>query len=64
MELDQFVFKKILGIFGKKTPELNQNEKDRLVTLDSISGELTILARVLTGKPIDIFTAERECGIK
>ncbi len=64
MELDQFVFKKILGIFGKKTPELNQNEKDRLVTLDSISGELTILARVLTGKPIDIFTAEREGGIK
>ena len=64
MELDQLIFKKILSIFRKKTPELSQNEKDRLVKLDDISGELTILARVLTGKPIDIFTAEREGGIK
>ena len=64
MELDQLLFKKILSIFGKKAPELSQTEKDRLVKLEDISGELTILARVLTGKPIDIFTAEREGGIK
>lgn len=64
MELDQLLFKKILNIFLKKAPELTENEKDRMVKLEDINGELTILARVLTGKAIDIFTAEKEGGIK
>ncbi len=64
MELDQLLFKKLLNIFLKKAPELTENEKDRMVKLEEINGELTILARVLTGKDINIFTAEKEGGIK
>jgi len=64
MELDQLLFKRILSVFQKKTPGLTENEKERIVNLNEIKGELTILARVLTGKPIDIFTAEKEGGIK
>ena len=64
MELDQLIFKKIISLFKKKNTSLTKEEKDRTILLDDIRGELTVLARVLTGYPLNIFTAEREGGIK
>jgi len=64
MELDQLLFKKIINLFKKDSSLLTEDEKERIVHLDDIRGELTILARVLTGAPLDVLTAEREGGIK
>ena len=64
MELDQLIFKKIIDLFKKKSSSLSQEEKSRTVVLDDIKGDLTVLSRVLTGSPLNIFPAEREGGIK
>lgn len=64
MELDQIIFKKISAIFSKKTNLLTEDEQERIVHLNNIRGHLTILARVLTGNPLEIMTAEKEGGIK
>ena len=64
MELDQLIFKKIINLFRSKSSVLTEEEEQRTVYLDDIRGMLTILARVLTGKPLEIMTAEREGGLK
>ncbi len=64
MELDQLIFKKIINLFRRKSSVLTEEEEQRTVYLDDIRGILTILARVLTGKPLEIVTAEREGGLK
>ena len=64
MELDQLIFKKVINLFRSKNSGLTEEEEQRTVYLDDIRGELTILARVLTGKPLEIVTAEREGGLK
>ncbi len=64
MELDQLIFKKVINLFRSKNSGLTEDEEQRTVYLDDIRGELTILARVLTGKPLEVVTAEREGGLK
>ncbi len=60
MELDQLIFQKVFNYFKKqKEKELNGEYK---VTLDSVSPRLTILARAITGRPVNIFASEREGG--
>ncbi len=64
MELDQLLFKKFINLFKKKKSTLTKDEAERTVLLDDIRGTLTILARTVTGKPLEILTAEREGGLK
>ena len=48
----------------KKSKKISPEILARTVTLTSIKPRLTILARALTGNPIEIFPAEREGGYK
>lgn len=63
MELDQLIFQKIISWFKNRKQE-NPELLDRRVQLEEISGKLTIIARALTGLPIDIVPSEREGGWK
>lgn len=63
MDLDELLFGKISKYFKKRKKEkilLDNNA----VFLKDIKPRLTILARAITGKPIEIFAAEREGGYK
>lgn len=62
-EIDEYLvgkFFKHLKSRKKISPEIEA----RTVTLAEIKSRLTIMARALTGKPIEIFPAEREGGYK
>lgn len=62
-EIDEYLvgkFFKHLKSRKKVSPEIEA----RTVTLAEIKSRLTIMARALTGKPIEIFPAEREGGYK
>ena len=63
MELDQYIFKKAWNLV-KRLTDRKPSEKDlqSIVKLSEVSSELTLLARALTGKPIEILPAEREGG--
>ncbi len=63
MELDQLIFQRILRYF-KKRREDDPERDARKVDLEDIRSRLTILARALTGIPIDLVTAEEEGGWK
>ncbi|HRG46065.1 MAG TPA: VWA domain-containing protein [Leptospiraceae bacterium] len=63
MELDQYLFKKSWNVLmrlieGKPSTQYLET----VVRLEEYSSELTLLARALTGKPIEILPAEREGG--
>ena len=63
MEPDQILFKKIIKLvskFRKTSPEVEA----KTVSLESILPKLTLIARALTGKNIDILAAENEGGWK
>jgi len=60
MEIDQLIFQRVFNFFKKQKEKKNNNEYD--VKLDTIIPKLTILARAITGKPITIFSSEREGG--
>ncbi len=60
MELDQLIFQRIFNYFKKQKSKNRNNEFE--VSLDSVISKLTILARAITGKPINIFASEREGG--
>ena len=63
MDLDELIFGKVSKYFKKRKKEkilLDNNA----VFLKDIKQRLTILARAITGKPIEIFPAEREGGYK
>jgi nitric oxide reductase NorD protein len=64
LELDQILFKKILGLYGKWKPTNDKEEAARTVRLDAISPRLTLLARALTGRNVDVLPAEKEGGWK
>ncbi len=64
MELDQLIFKKLANFYKRKRNTLSDKEESRVVHLKEIQQQLTILARALTGQPIDVIPAEREGGFK
>ena len=64
MELDQILFKKFTSFINKIKNKPSQEEELKTVYLNDCRNELTILAQLLTGKPIKIITAEREGGWK
>ncbi len=61
MELDQLIFQKIFR-FYKKRKKVDPLIFARTVKLTDIKPKLTILARALTGKAIDVFAASRDGG--
>ncbi len=63
MELDQLIFQKVISWLKKRRQE-NPELLARSVRLEELSGKLTIIARALTGLPIDIVSSEREGGWK
>ncbi len=64
MELDQILFKKILGFYDKWKLSNGKEETALAVRLEAISPRLTLLARALTGRNVDILPAEKEGGWK
>ena len=62
-EIDEYIVRKFFKHL-KKSKKISPEILARTVTLTSIKPRLTILARALTGNPIEIFPAEREGGYK
>ncbi len=62
MEWDQILFKKIAGKYKKWKNKDTEAELARTIHLEDISARLTMLARALTGKAIDLKPAEAEGG--
>ena len=62
-EIDEYIVGKFFKHL-KKSRKVSPEIIARTVTLDNIKPRLTILARALTGNPIEIFPAEREGGYK
>lgn len=62
-EIDEYLVGKFFNHL-KKRRKINPEITARTVTLNAIKPRLTIIARALTGKPIDIYPAEREGGYK
>lgn len=63
LELDEYVFGKVVK-YLKKRKENNKEVLARSVFLEDMKPRLTLMARALTGHPIEIFPAEREGGYK
>ena len=63
MSLDEFIFGKFANYF-KNNKKIPIEVIERTITLTDIKPKLTILARAITGKPIEIYPAEREGGYK
>lgn len=63
LELDEYLYGKLIKYF-KKNKKIDAGVLNRTISLSQIKPRLTILARALTGKPIEIFPAEREGGYK
>lgn len=62
-EIDEYLVGKFFKHL-KKAKKVSPEIIARTVTLNEIKPKLTILARALTGEPIEIFPAEREGGYK
>ena len=62
-EIDEYLVGKFFKHL-KSRKKTNPEEEARTVTLAGIKPRLTIMARALTGNPIEIFPAEREGGYK
>ena len=62
-EIDEYIVGKFFRHL-KKSRKISPEILAKTVTLNEIKPRLTILARALTGKPIEIFPAEREGGYK
>lgn len=62
-EIDEYIVGKVFRHL-KKSKKIHPEITARTVSLNDIKPRLTILARALTGKPIEIFPAEREGGYK
>jgi nitric oxide reductase NorD protein len=62
-EIDEYLVGKFFKHL-KKRKKINPEIEARTVFLNEIKSRLTILARALTGNPIEIFPAEREGGYK
>lgn len=63
MELDQYLFKKSWDLLKRLIESKPSTQyQETVVRLEDYSSELTLLARALTGQPIEILPAEREGG--
>lgn len=62
MSFDEFLFGKFVRYIKNKP--VDQSIQERTVWLKDIQSRLTVLARALTAKPIDIFPAIKEGGYK
>jgi len=62
-EIDEYLVGKFFKQL-KKRKKINPETEARTVLLSEIKSRLTILARAITGNPIEIFPAEREGGYK
>ncbi|MBR9758218.1 MAG: VWA domain-containing protein [Algicola sp.] len=62
-EPDEFLYKKVVT-FLKRRRKTAEAALSHAVGLDELKPRLTIIARAVTGAPIDIFEAEREGGYK
>jgi nitric oxide reductase NorD protein len=62
-EPDEFLFSKVAG-FLKRRKKKSLEAEVHAVRLQDIKPRLAIFARAITGKPIEIFEAEREGGYK
>jgi nitric oxide reductase NorD protein len=62
-EIDEYIYGKFVRHF-KKSKKIDVEILNRTIHLNNIKPRLTILARALTGNPIEIFPAEREGGYK
>ncbi|MGL5111575.1 MAG: nitric oxide reductase activation protein NorD [Flavobacterium sp.] len=62
-EIDEYLVGKFFKHL-KSRKKINPEIEARTVTLAEIKSRLTIMARALTGNPIEIFPAEREGGYK
>lgn len=62
-EIDEYLVGKFFKHL-KKAKKISPEILERTVILNDIKPKLTILARALTGNPIEIFPAEREGGYK
>ena len=63
MEVDQLIFKRVLNYF-KRRRKVDPNILARTVKLEDLSGRLNLIARALTGDPVDVIASEREGGWK
>lgn len=63
LDLDEWVYGKLVRYFKKSKLKAEQ-EMHQKVDLENIRPRLTFLARAITGKPIDIYPAEKEGGYK
>ncbi|WMJ73644.1 VWA domain-containing protein [Cytophagaceae bacterium ABcell3] len=64
MEFDQVIFKKIYDVYKSIRYKKDPAEEARTVLLEPLKPRLTLLARALTGVPVNIYSAEREGGWK
>ena len=62
MALDEFLFGKFIKYIRNRP--VDDAVQQRTIWLKDIQPRLTVLARALTGKPIDIFPAIKEGGFK
>ena len=62
-EPDEYIFTKLAHYF-KRRKKKKQERIAHAVKLEDIKPRLTIFARAITGKPIEVFEAEREGGYK
>ncbi|MEN8186559.1 MAG: NorD protein, partial [Bacteroidota bacterium] len=63
MALDEYLYGKLVSFFKKRKVASNA-ALPQLVNLQGIKPRLTIFARAITGKSIDIYDAEREGGYR
>jgi len=63
MALDEFLYGKIANYF-KRRKQSAVDTDEKTVQLEDIKSRLTLFARAITGKPIEIYSAEREGGYK
>lgn len=63
LDLDEWIYGSVVKYF-KRSRKSSEEKMDHKVDLEKIRPRLTLLARAVTGKAIEIFPAEREGGFK
>ncbi len=63
MSLDEFLYGKVVAYF-KKRKQKRIEQLNNIIKLEEVKPKLTVIARAITGKPVNIFPAEKEGGYK
>jgi len=61
MEFDQLIFQRVFRFFNKNR-KIDPEISERTVNLSDLKPKLTIIARALTGKAIDVYPSSRDGG--